>query len=78
MSTPCVHEIVLRGRLGHRLLGPFADDFVVDHDRPGTTRLVGTVRDSSHLHGLVAHLASINAELISVIPVDHDTTVDPT
>jgi hypothetical protein len=66
------HEIVLRGRLGPHLLGPFVDDFAVhvDHGRTGVTRLVGTVRDTSHLHGLVAYLASINAELISITPVD--------
>ncbi|MDP2291838.1 MAG: hypothetical protein Q8M22_11670 [Actinomycetota bacterium] len=68
------HEIVLRGRLGSHLLGPFLDDFTIDHDtnghdNPGCTRLVGTVRDSSHLHGLVAYLASINAELISITPI---------
>jgi hypothetical protein len=63
------HEIVLRGRLGHRLLGPFLDDFTLDQAEAGFTRLVGTVRDSSHLHGLVAYLASINAELISITPV---------
>jgi hypothetical protein len=63
------HEIVLRGRLGGRLLGPFMDDFTVDHDETGLTRLIGVVRDTSHLHGLVAYLASINAELISIIPI---------
>ena len=63
------HEIVLRGRLGDRLLGPFLDDFTVDHTPAGCTRLVGTVVDASHLHGLVAYLASINAELISITPV---------
>ena len=64
-----IHEIVLRGRLAARLLGPFQDDFTIDHGDAGLTRLVGTVRDSSHLHGLVAYLASINAELISITPV---------
>ena len=63
------HEIVLRGRIGLRMLAPFVDDFTVDHDDAGHTRLVGTVRDPSHLHGLVAYLASINAELISINPV---------
>jgi len=63
------HEIVLRGRLGLRVLGPFQDDFTIDHDQAGLTRLVGSVRDPSHLHGLVAYLASINAELISITPV---------
>jgi len=45
------------------------DDFTVDLDEAGHTRLLGVVRDSSHLHGLVAYLASINAELISITPV---------
>lgn len=63
------HEIVLRGRLGRSLLGPFLDDFEIDRADAGCTRLTGTVRDASHLHGLVAYLASINAELISITPV---------
>lgn len=68
------HEIVLSGRLGSHLLGPFLDDFTIEVDTVGSaatgcTRLVGTVRDSSHLHGLVAYLASINAELISITPI---------
>lgn len=72
------HQIVLRGRIRPSLLGPFLDDFTVDHDETGRTRLAGTVRDASHLHGLVAYLASINAELISITPIttpipNHDT-----
>jgi hypothetical protein len=67
------HEIVLQGRLGPILIGPLLDDFTVDHADAGRTRLVGIVRDSSHLHGLVAYLASINAELISITPMT-DTT----
>lgn len=66
------HEIVLRGRLGGHVLGPFVDDFTIVHDLPGT-RLVGRVRDASHLHGLVAFLASINAELISITPISPNT-----
>ncbi len=78
MQDVHTHEIVLRGRVGRHLLGPFRDDFIVehgdhgehgDHDQAGVTRLVGTVRDPSHLHGLVAYLASINAQLISITPV---------
>ncbi len=70
------HEIVLRGRLAQHMLGPFLDDFTVERDASGHTRLVGTVRDASHLHGLVAYLASINAALISITPVT--TTTDST
>jgi len=69
MPTTNTHEIVLRGRIGERLLGPFLDDFSVAFDETGRTRLVGVVRDASHLHGLVAYLASINAELVSITPV---------
>lgn len=75
MPITTTHEIVLRGRVGQRLLGPFVDEFTVEFDATGCTRLVGTVRDVSHLHGLVAYLASINAELISITPVI--TTDDP-
>ena len=71
------HEIVLRGRLGRRVLGPFSDDFTIDHGETGLTRLVGAVRDPSHLHGLVAYLASINAELISITPVIPTTSLIP-
>ena len=69
MPTTNTHEIVLRGRVGQRLLGPFLDDFTVALDETGRTRLVGVVRDPSHLNGLVAYLASINAELVSITPV---------
>ena len=75
MPTTNTHEIVLRGRISERLLGPFLDDFAVELDETGRTRLVGVVRDVSHLHGLVAYLASINAELISITPVI--TTCEP-
>ena len=73
MPNTTTHEIVLRGRLAHRLLGPFLDEFTVEHGDTGVTRLVGTVRDSSHLHGLVAYLASIHAELISINTVTSNT-----
>jgi hypothetical protein len=69
MPDVLTHEIVLRGRLGRHVLGPFLDDFTIDHDPAGRTRLAGTVRDPSHLNGLVAYLASINAELISITPI---------
>ncbi len=78
MSAVLTHEIVLRGRLSLRLLAPFVDDFTVRHDQAGLTRLVGAVRDPSHLHGLVAYLASINAELISLTPLTPTTQVTTT
>lgn len=78
MPDEHTHEIVLRGRVGRRLLGPFLDDFSVDHSPAGATRLVGKVHDPSHLHGLVAYLASINAELISITSVLPTSPTSPT
>jgi hypothetical protein len=74
MPSVHTHEILVRGRLGHAVLGPLLDDFVIDHEA-GHTRLVGVVRDPAHLHGVVAYLASINAQLIAINPVipTHDT-----
>jgi hypothetical protein len=72
------HEILLRGRLSRRLLGPFIDDFTHSCEEAGFTRLLGTVRDPSHLNGLVAYLASINAELISITPTSNNQSSDTT
>ena len=70
MSEPTTFEIVMRGRASARLLRPLLDDFTFDHPSDGNTRLVGVVRDSAHLHGVVSHLTSVNVELISIMPVD--------
>ena len=58
MSEPTTFEIVIRGRASARLLRPLLDDFTFDHPSDGNTRLVGVVRDSAHLHGVVSHLTS--------------------
>lgn len=78
-----MYEIVLRGRASARLLRPLLDDFTIEHPRDGTTRLVGEIRDSSHVHGVVAHLTAVNAELISIAPLQpaprtqHERTTRP-
>ena len=69
MPPPPTYEIVLRGRASARLLRPLLDDFTVDHTIDGCTRLVGDVADAAHLHGVLAHLTSVNVELISVAPI---------
>jgi hypothetical protein len=78
MFEPTTYEIVIRGRAGARILRPLLDDFtrhyVSDGTGCGVTRLTGVVHDPAHLHGVVAHLTSMNAELISVIPLDLTTT----
>ena len=68
MSERTTYEIVIRGRASARILRPLLDDFTFDH-HGGTTRLVGEVTDAAHLHGLCAHLASVNADVVSIAPL---------
>lgn len=74
MSEPTTFEIVLRGRASARLLRPLLDDFTLDHTGEGNTRLVGEVRDAAHLHGVVAHLTSVNVELVSIAAVTNSNS----
>ena len=69
MADRTSYEIVIRGRASARLLRPLLDDFTVDHTSDGTTRLIGQVIDAAQLHGIHAHLASVNAEVISINPL---------
>ena len=69
MSERTTYEIVIRGRASARLLRPLLDDFSVDHATAGVTRLVGDIRDASHLHGVLEHLTSVSAEITSIAPV---------
>jgi hypothetical protein len=69
MTTTTTYEIVIKGRASARLLRPLVDEFAIDHDIEGVTRLTGDIRDASHLHGIVAHLTSVGAELISIGPL---------
>ena len=78
MSPRTTYEIVIRGRASARLLRPLLDDFTIDHASEGVTRLVGDVGDAAHLHGILAHLTSVNAEVISIAPApvpDHHQTL---
>ncbi|MFG1710562.1 hypothetical protein ACFLIM_46085 [Nonomuraea sp. M3C6] len=70
MSQPTTYEIVIRGRASARLLRPLLDDFTIDHASDGVTRLVGNIGDASHMHGVLAHLTSVNIEVISIAPLD--------
>jgi hypothetical protein len=69
MTTSTTYEIVIKGRASTRFLRPLIDDFSIDHSGEGVTRVTGEVRDAAHLHGIVAHLTSVGAELISIGPV---------
>ena len=74
MSEPTTYEIVLRGRPSTRLMRPFLDDFTIDTCIDTAThiatRLVGDICDPAHLNGVLAHLTSVNLEIISIAPHD--------
>lgn len=70
MPTTTTYQIVLRGRPGPRLLRPLLDDFTLVHHGDGVTRLVGEIGDSAHLHGVLAHLTSVNVDVISIAPTN--------
>ncbi len=70
---PIAYQVVIRGRASARILRPLVDDFRVDHTHAGVTRLLGDIRDASHLHGVMVHLTSVGAEVISIAPL----AVDP-
>jgi len=70
MSEPTTYEILLRGRPSTRLLRPLLDEFTVeapmDNATGAATRLVGDICDPAHLNGVVAHLTSVNVEIVSI------------
>jgi len=78
MTAPSTYEIVIKGRASARMLRPLLDDFAIDHSNEGITRLTGDVSDSAHLHGIVAHLSAVNAELISIGPLTPAAPQPPT
>lgn len=69
MPATTTYEIVLRGRPSARLLRPLLDTFTFDHGCDGVTRLIGEIGDRSHLHGVLAHLSSVNVDVVSIAPV---------
>ncbi|MGB0112394.1 MAG: hypothetical protein WBP59_04165 [Ilumatobacteraceae bacterium] len=71
---PHRYQIEIRGRGTERILRPATDEFTIDTTPAGNTRLTGEIRDPSHLHGLLAHLTSMNAEVVSLHRIDDDTT----
>lgn len=76
MHRPTSYEIVVRGRPGERLLRPLLDDFTGDVAPDGNLRLTGVIRDASHLHGVVAHLTSVNVEIVRLGPASTDGATD--
>lgn len=73
MTEPTTYEIASSGNVAVRSLRPLIDDFRITESEPGITRLVGVIRDSSQMHGLVVHLASAGVDIVSIAPATAPT-----
>ena len=71
---PTTYRICIRGRLTHRLGSAFEGMNL----EPGATNtiLTGTIRDQSHLYGLLDLVRELGLELLSVSPTGHPDDVD--
>ena len=76
-TGPTRYEIEIGGHASDRVLRPVIDEFTVEITEAGTTRLVGAIRDSSHLNGLLAHFTSLNVEVLELRRLDHATGGPP-
>jgi len=74
---PTRYEIEIGGHASDRILRPVVDEFSIELTEAGTTRLVGVIRDSSHLNGLLAHFTSLNAEVMALRRIDRAMGVTP-
>jgi hypothetical protein len=64
--APCTeYELVVRGRLGPRLVTALEGFEVIDF-AAGSTRLRGWVRDQSALHGVLRTISDLGIELVSI------------
>jgi hypothetical protein len=61
---PARYEIVIRGELSDRFAPAF--EAMTLEAGGGRTRIVGTVVDQAHLHGLLDQIRDLGMELISV------------
>lgn len=68
------YELVVGGRLGPRLVAEIGFEVV---EAGATTRLRGWLRDQADLHSLLATIADLNVELVSVRHVDREVPGHP-
>ena len=69
-TGPTRYEIEIGGHASDRVLRPVVDEFTIERTESGTTRLVGVIRDSSHLNGLLAHFTALTVEVVGLHRLD--------
>lgn len=81
MNESITYEIVIRGHASERILTRLRDDFSIETIAGGQTRLVGVIRDSAHLHGVINQLTSLAIDIVSLAPAEpnlHTQSTNPT
>ena len=66
--SPHAYRIVVQGELGARYASAFDGMTLRAHD--GETAITGPIIDQSHLHGLIARIASLGLTLHSLTPLE--------
>ena len=62
------YRLVVEGELGPRYASAF--DGMTIHAHDGETDITGPIIDQSHLHGLIARIASLGLTLHSLTPLE--------
>lgn len=62
------YRLVVEGELGPRYASAF--DGMTIHAHDGETDITGPIIDQSHLHGLIARIASLGLRLRSLTPLE--------
>jgi len=70
-----IFEVVVRGHLGPELVLAL-ESFTVEAGRRGTTRVVGPVTDQAQLLGVLEMFSDLNIKVVSVNPVEDETSPD--
>ena len=68
--SPPRYRLVVLGELGPRYASAF--DGMTVRARNGETEITGPIIDQSHLHGLIARIASLGLTLHSLTPLETD------
>jgi hypothetical protein len=67
-SPPSRYRVVVRGRVGNELAGPF-DHLEIDSNA-GESSLTGAFADPAQLYGLLDRLQDLGIPIVSVNPAD--------
>jgi hypothetical protein len=72
-NKPTIYKIRIKGHLGHEWTDWF-EGLTITLEDDGNTLLTGPVIDQAALHGLLKKVRDLGMPLVSVIPLDNDSS----